>query len=102
LVTADFSSLFNSSAGLTAGDIFLAERLDRKGREDLAGSAVENELARRVHFGLASRFSMSEVRSIIQAVLLLRNSNGKISEEKLGVWMEKEADRGSMICGVGK
>ncbi|KAI1759027.1 aminoglycoside phosphotransferase [Hypoxylon sp. FL1150] len=55
LLTVDLGNLHNGRLGLRARDEILTDALKQKGRKDLAQYAGGSELARRVHFGLASR-----------------------------------------------
>ncbi|KAI2463878.1 hypothetical protein F4781DRAFT_415058 [Annulohypoxylon bovei var. microspora] len=88
LITADLSELYGGSAGLSADDRLIAERLRQKGRDDLAELACGSDLARRYHFGLASGSPRSEAIGMIGAVLSLLGS--ETTEKGVDAWVEEE------------
>ncbi|KAI9899625.1 hypothetical protein N3K66_006086 [Trichothecium roseum] len=74
--TADLSKVYRATVGLSRDDELLARCLEEKGSAELARYASGSELARRVHFGLASGFSKDEVLEMTKAVLILLDDDG--------------------------
>lgn len=89
LLTADLDKLHTSATGPSADDIYVAESLRRKGREDLACFAAGSELARRFHYGLGTEIPRDQALRMIEAVLTLLD-NELLWMERVEDWMERE------------
>lgn len=84
-VTADLTSLYSSSTGLSADDGLLAYGFKSRGYHDLAAIAEGNEIMRRFHHGLADGISKNEAREMLKGMVSCVLGQGA---DDLDAWIE--------------
>lgn len=90
LVTADMGNLYDGKICSSSDDTFMAGLLRDNLRDKgiSTSTALDNELARRFHFGLASGLAKEDVLDIIKAVLTLLNVDH--GDMDMTAWVEAQ------------
>jgi hypothetical protein len=85
LLTANLQNLYSRNTGVTDDDREISWALQEQGQEDLGKYAIENELVRRFHIGLASELSRKEVGEMIAGVLTALGQDMDVD-----IWISQE------------